>query len=294
MKINKAVIAAAGWSTRFLPTVKAYAKHLVPVLNKPQIQLVVEELVGAGITEIAIIHRADEKTIRQHFAHDQKLNDYLVKSNKKNLIASLENIRDKANLTFIPQNLDLPYGNGTPIIVAKDFIGSDPFFYCWGDDLTIEDEPGKFLRHMMDLYQKYNPDLVLATQEVPWEEVHKYGTLKYQPDSDIPNRVIDVPEKLPREQAPSNMINGARFIVTPKIIDILKQQGLDRGELWFTQAASYFAQNGLVISANYHDTGATWVTTGDPFNFLKANILYGLQDKDTKEKLTHFIQELKL
>ena len=175
--------------------------------------------------------------------------------------------------------------NRVPLILSRDYIGHDPFIYLWGDDLTIEDNPGHFLLEMIKLFEQQQPDLILATQEVPWEEVEKYGTMKYHPNPKLKNQVIDIPEKLPRAQAPSNMINGARFIVTPQIIDILDHLQLDRGELWFTQAASVLAKTGTVITANYHDYGAIWNTTGDPLNWLKANLTLALKNPTFSEPI---------
>jgi UTP--glucose-1-phosphate uridylyltransferase len=277
MPITKAVIAAGGWSTRFLPAVKVYAKQLVPLWDKPQIQLVVEELIGAGITDIAIVMRQGEETIKSYFAPNPEMEGYLASVGKSAILNSWRQVVSQAKFTYLYQTPQHPYGNGTPILVAQNFIGDDSFVYLWGDDLTIEQTPGNFLKGMLELHSKYHPDIVLSTVEVPWEEVYRYGTIKYHPHPTVPNQVIDIPEKLPQSEAPSNLINGARFLVTPKIIDILKQQQLDRGELWYTAAETTLAKTGIVITANYHDYQADWTTTGDPKNWLKANLRLALQ-----------------
>ena len=116
--------------------------------------------------------------------------------------------------------------------------------------------------------------------------------MKYHPSPVLPHQVIDIPEKLPRDQAPSNMINGARFIVTPKVIDILGQLELDRGELWFTQAASVLAKTGKVITANYRDYGATWITTGDPLNWLKANLMLAQKNPAFKDEISSLVKKI--
>lgn len=292
MKISKAVIPVAGWATRFMPTVKSYAKHLIPVLDKPQIQLVVEELLGAGITDICIVHRENETTIKDYFTPNPELDDYLKATGKESRLDSYRDMMSRiTKLTFIPQPKNMPYGNGVPIICAQDYIGSDPFVYLWGDDLTVEPEPGRFLQEMIRQYEQYQPDVILAVQEVPWEEVEKYGTMKYHPNPVIPNQVIDVPEKLPRSQAPSNIINGARFIVTPQIISVLKALELDRGELWFTQAASSLAKSGKVMTVNYHEFDADWMPTGDPLNWLKANLALALRHPQYREAILSFIKQ---
>ncbi len=272
MKITKAVIACGGWSTRFLPTVKTYAKQLVPILDKPQIHYVVEELIGAGITDIAIIQRQGEETLQKHFTPDPELNDYLEKTGKTESLAGLNNILSKVKFTFLPQTPNFPYGNGTPILVAKDFIGQDSFFYLWGDDMTIEDTPGNFLTYMVDVWQQTQAKAVISTFQVPWEEVDRYGTMRYKKDSTVPHQIEDIPEKLPRDQAPSNFINAARFIVPASIIPILENLEIDRGELWFVNAVSVLAKSDIVVTANYADANAQWSTTGDPQNWLKTNL----------------------
>lgn len=271
-KITKAVIACGGWSTRFLPTVKTYAKQLVPILDKPQIHYVVEELIGAGITDIAIVQRQGEETLQKHFTPDQELNEYLEKTGKTESLAGLNNILSKVKFTFLPQTPNFPYGNGTPILVAKDFIGQDSFFYLWGDDMTIEDKPGNFLLHMVDVWQQTQAKAVISTFQVPWEEVDRYGTMRYKKDSTVPYQIEDIPEKLPRDQAPSNFINAARFIVPASIIPILENLEIDRGELWFVNAVSVLAKSNIVVTANYADANAQWSTTGDPQNWLKTNL----------------------
>jgi len=145
-KITKALITAAGRGTRFLPAVKSYAKELVPILNKPQIQYLVEEAIAAGITEICIVHRPSDTSLKNYFTPDSELTDYLTKINKLDAIESLQKIWDSTKLIFIPQDPTLPYGNASPILAAKSFIGLNPFVFMFGDDLTVEKEIGRYLK----------------------------------------------------------------------------------------------------------------------------------------------------
>jgi UTP--glucose-1-phosphate uridylyltransferase len=291
-KITKAVIAAGGWSTRFLPSVKTYAKQLVPILDKPQIQWVIEELIGAGITEIAIVHREGEESLKKHFGKDPVLDEYLKETNKEKCLDSLNYILSNINnLQFFPQTKAFPYGNGSPILVAKEFIGSDPFIYLWGDDHTIEDVPGTFLKGAIDLFFKYNPAAVEGVQYVPDDQVYRYGTVKYVEDAKYPNRICALLEKLPFGQAPSNFIQGGRFVVSPKIIEVLSKTATARGELWFSDAINTLCQTDVVITHNYIDNNALWITTGDPLNWLKTNLLLSLKHPDFKENLSGFIKE---
>src|SRR5574343_238852 len=133
-KITKCVIAAAGRGTIFLPVVKSYPKELVPILSKPNIQYLIEEAIGTGITEIAIVHRLGENTLEKYFSPDADLEKYLSDNNKLEYLDSLKNIWSKAKLTFIEQDPNLPYGTGSPLLTAKPFIGNDNFIYMYGDD----------------------------------------------------------------------------------------------------------------------------------------------------------------
>lgn len=285
-KITKAVVPVAGWSTRFLPTVKAYAKHLVPILDKPQIQLVVEELVGAGINDICIVHRPDETTIKSYFEHHSKLEDYLETVNKTNLLSDLNQLIDQIKFTFIPQDPSLPYGNGTPLISAKEFIGSDSFVYAWGDDLTIEDKPGNFLSALIDTFSKYSPAVILATQEFPADFIDRLGSMRYVDDPVYPHRINGIFEKLKASEAFSLFGNCARFVVDPKIIAILEQKQLGLGnELWFTGAVNQLAQTDVVMTVDHREYDSEWVTTGDPQNWLEVNLRLALQRPDYTEKI---------
>jgi len=292
-KITKAVIPVAGWSTRFLPAVKSYAKHLVPVLNKPQIQLVMEELVGAGLTDFLVVHRDGENTIKDFFTRDIELDKYLESTGKSAYMDSYNSLMSKIkSIQFLPQTKNLPYGNGTPLLVAKDFIGNEPFVYLWGDDLTIEKNPGQFLTSAIDLFYKYQPSAVECATEVPWDQVPRYGVFEYAKNPKVPNQVAALIEKPEIKDAPSNIIQGGRFVVSPKIIPILQNTAIARGELWFSDAINYLAKNDLVITHNYTENNAKWTTTGDPLNWLKTNITLALSDPKLGPDIKQFLKSL--
>ena len=293
MKITKAVIATAGWSTRFLPAVKSYAKHLVPIWDKPQIQYVIEELVGAGITQICLVHRHGEKTLKQYFQYDQELEKYLKDTGKQSRLDSLHQIWQKVEkFKFIPQPRHLPYGNGSPNIAAKSFIGSDPFVYLWGDDLTIESKPGHFLSQMISTFIKYQPASVLAVQQVTPEEMTKLGSMIYADNPKYPNQIIGMVEKPPLGKQPSLMGQGGRFIVSPKYIKILQNQAISKGELWFTDASNTLAKTDIVLTEKYQDHQAFWTTTGDPLNWLKTNLLFVRQNPEIYPQIKEFFKNL--
>lgn len=291
--ITKAVIAAAGRGTRFLPAVKSYPKELVPILSKPNIQYLIEELIGAGITEIAIVHRTGEEAIKRYFSPDADLEAYLTQNNKLQYLDSLKTIASKLKrLEFIPQPLDLPYGNGSPIIAAKEFIGSDPFAYLFGDDLTVEAVPGAFLSQMIATFDQYQPAAVIAVKDVGPEEISRYGSAKYMDDPKYPHRISAMLEKLPASEAPSTFGQGGRFILSNKVVEILSNQKTGIGnELWLADANNTLAQTDVVLTQAF-EGDSDWMTTGDPLRWLKANIAVALLDPTMKDEITSFLKTL--
>jgi len=291
--ITKCVIAAAGRGTRFLPVVKSYPKELVPILSKPNIQYLIEEAIGAGITEIAIIIRHGETKIQQYFTPDSDLEKYLTENKKLEYLDSLKNIWQKAKLTFIEQPTNLPYGTGSPLLTAKEFVGSDPFIYMYGDDLTVEPIAGQFLSRMIATFDKYHPDEIIGVKDVGVIEIARYGSAQYQKESSIPNQISAMLEKLPANEAPSTMAQGGRFLVTPKVFPILETQGLSRdGELWFTDASNTLAKQGIVLTQAF-ENGEDWLTTGDPLRWLEANITLALKNPEYHDILKTFLTKLK-
>ena len=293
MTITKAVIAAAGRGTRFLPVVKSYPKELVPILNKPNIQYLLEEAVGAGITDIAVIIRHGENRLQSYFQPDPELESYLKSTDKLSYLDSLNKLLSQAKITFIEQPLSLPYGTGSPLLTAQDFVGSDPFIYMYGDDLTVEPVPGQFLTKMMTIFDQYHPDEIIAVKDVGVAEIARYGSAQYVEDPNYPHRISAMLEKLPADQAPSTFAQGGRFLVTSKIFPILKNQGLSRdGELWFSDASNTLAQSGIVLTQAF-DGSEDWLTTGDPLRWLEANITLALNDPKYHDDLIKFIKNIK-
>ncbi|MFZ2152982.1 MAG: sugar phosphate nucleotidyltransferase [Microgenomates group bacterium] len=273
MKVRKAVIAAAGRGTRFLPTVKAYPKELISILNKPQIQYLVEEIIGAGIKDICIVHLHGNPSIKRYFTPNADLEEYLKINHKENLLDSLRYIWQNCTLKFIPQPRHLPYGNSSPILAAKNFIGVDPFVYLFGDDLTIEKYVGHFLSELIHDFEKNNLDGAFAIQPVPHDQINRYGCIQFKVNSKIKNQLEKIIEKPSLDEAPSDMANCGRAVVSAKIIPILAKKQLGKGnELWFVDALNQLAAAGTVVAHNHLDYDAPWYTTGDAQNWLRANL----------------------
>jgi len=287
MSITKAVITAAGRGTRFLPVVKAYVKELIAILDKPNIQYLVEELIGAGITDIAIVKRPSSTELEKYFTPDPELEKYLSENNKIEMIDSLKFIHSKAKISFIDQPPQLPYGNGSPILAASDFIGSDPFVYAFGDDLSIESVPGTFLSQMIATFEKYQPSSVIAVENVPPSEINRYASMKYLDDPQYPNRISGMFEKLPAAQAPSLFGQGGRFVLSNIYVETIRHTAVSKGELWLTDASNFLAKNGIVLTQTLPH--GVWMTTGDPLRWLKANIVLGLKHPTIGPELKKFL-----
>jgi UTP--glucose-1-phosphate uridylyltransferase len=293
-KVTKAVIAAAGRGTRFLPTVKAYAKELVPIINKPNIQYLIEEAIAAGITDLCIVHREGETTIKNYFTPDDDLQKYLESVNKTEYLDSLKNIWTKLkSLEFVTQGTNLPYGNASPLLAAKSFIGDDSFVYMFGDDLTVEKDTGRYLRKMISTFDRYSPAVVASVKDVGPIEIVRYGSAKYLEDPKYPNRISGMYEKLPANEAPSFFAQGGRFVVDgTKLWPVLTSQSTGKGnELWFADAVNTLAAKDVVLT-EATDKESDWMTTGDPLRWLKANIAVTLNDENMAQDLKDFIKNI--
>ena len=269
MKIKKAVIAAAGRGTRFLPVTKAYPKELLPVYDRPQIQILVEECVGAGATEIAIVASGRDTCIEDYFKKDVDLEKYLKEKNKEGFLSGLNSLLNKIDrLRFISQPENLTYGTGAPLLSATDFIGNDPFFYLYGDDLVLEETTGNYLKKLGDVFFERKVAAVVGVSKVPWKEVKNFGTIKFRDKRTL--EMESILEKMEKENAPSNFVMFGRFACEPEVLPVLKTQKTKKGvELMFTETLTEVAKEKPVIALPI--TNEKWLTTGDPEHWFIAN-----------------------
>lgn len=296
MKITKAVITSAGLGSRFLPAVKAYQKEMIPILEKPQLQYLIEEAIESGIQQIGITTFEGFNTVENYFTQsDDKFWRRLKSVGKEHLMEDWRKMVSSVEIRFFQQTLSHNYGNGTPILLAKEFVGDSPFYAMWGDDIMIKtDKNAKPMLEQLEFYyDKYNPVGVLSTMEAPLEIALKCGCFKFDQNSDIPNKVESMIEKPPVELMPSRFINASRFILTPLVIQELEKniQGKDN-EIWLTDAENRLMQQGALFIAPTWE-GYEWCQVGDPVGWLKANILIAKNDERYKEKLDLILQDLK-
>lgn len=285
MKIKKAIVAVAGSGTRFLPVTKAMPKEMLPIVDKPIIQLVVEELVEAGIEDIILVTKWDKKSLEDHFDHNWALADELKKAGKLELWNEVKKISELANFIYVRQKG--PYGNGTPILSAASLVHGEPFVFAWGDDLVKAKVP--FTKQMLDDYQK-NERLMIGVQEIPRNDVVRYGIVKLK---DGTMEIEDIIEKPTVAEAPSCLADFGRMILNQDIIEILRHTALGKGnELYLVDAIKTYVKKGGVFMAKPIQDGR-WLTTGDPLNYLKTVLCYAFERPELGRELEDFIEQFK-
>ena len=290
-KIRKAVIPAAGLGTRFLPATKAQPKEMLPIVDKPMIQYIVEEAIAAGIESILIITGRGKRTIEDHFDKSYELEAELLRQGKQELLSLVEDISNLVNVHYIRQKE--PRGLGHAIGCARDFIGNEPFAVLLGDDMIVSEQPA--IGQLMDVYEKQQKT-VLGVQRVNFSQVDKYGIIS-PADQDKQSRlheVSDLVEKPKIEEAPSNIAILGRYVITPQIFDILeKQQPGKNGEIQLTDALrTLMSIEGMYA---YEFEGMRY-DVGDKLGYLKATVDLALcRDElkdDFKEYLINLVREM--
>jgi UTP--glucose-1-phosphate uridylyltransferase len=283
-KVRKAVIAVAGSGTRFLPATKSQPKEMLPIVDKPIVQYVVEELVASGITDIILVTKWDKKALEDHFDRSFELEHTLEKAGKNELLEMVRSISEMANFVYVRQKG--PYGNGTPILSAANWIRNEPFVFAWGDDLVLSEKP--FTKQLIENYELHASP-VIGVQCVPKDHVSRYGIVELHPGTRQMKRVIEKPKT---NEAPSQLAQFGRMILTPEIVSILESTPLGKGnELWVTDAISdYVSRGGKFYVEEVKD--GQWLTTGDPLNFLKATVEYTLKRKDIGSDFRAYLQTL--
>ncbi|MDQ1502451.1 MAG: UTP--glucose-phosphate uridylyltransferase [Actinomycetota bacterium] len=284
-KVRKAVIPAAGLGTRFLPATKSQPKEMVPVIDKPTIQYVVEEAVGAGITDILVITGRGKRAIEDHFDRNFELEFYLEEGKKNEELEQVQAISEMADIHYIRQRD--PLGLGHAVSVARQHVGSEPFAVLLGDDIMVDDS--KLLRSMLDCYERYGRSVV-AVLEVAREDIKNYGCVSPEAMEEDLVRIRSIVEKPKPEDAPSNLAVIGRYVFTPEIFD-----ALDRitpgagGELQLTDAISLLLETQTVFGYTF-ETGRYDI--GKKIDFLRATVELALDRPDLGEEFRAFLADL--
>ncbi|EWG11469.1 UTP--glucose-1-phosphate uridylyltransferase GalU [Cytobacillus firmus] len=283
--IKKAVIPAAGLGTRFLPATKAQPKEMLPIVDKPTIQYIIEEAVESGIEDIIIVTGRSKRAIEDHFDKSVELEMLLERTGKHEMLEVVENISNLVDIHYVRQKE--PLGLGHAVLCAKKFIGNEPFAVLLGDDIVDSEVPA--LKQMIDQYTKVQSS-ILGCNEVPRSEVYKYGIVNYSENTGDLFKVQSLVEKPAVEEAPSTQAIVGRYILTPAIFDMLEDVQPDKkGEIQLTDAIDSLLDKesiySYIIQGNRYDVG-------DKFGFLQASIDFALKRPDLKDKLSAYLKEL--
>lgn len=280
MKIRKLIIPVAGFGTRFLPVTKALPKEMMPILDKPVVQYIVEEAVTSGIEDIILVTGQNKRAVEDHFDYHPELESWLIKNKKREQLEQIRKIAQLANFIYIRQKG--PYGNGTPILNARHLIGDEPFAVAWGDDLFISRVPR--LRQMMEVYKKYQ-DPVLSAVEVSAAETKKYGMIE---GVEVEKGIVQI-QRLKEKPGPgktrSRLASIGSYILTADIFKELERTPLRDNELYLPDAIDRLLKHRViyakVIAGEYYDIGSK-------FGWLEANLSLAMRDKGLKKRLKQY------
>lgn len=286
-KVRKAVIPVAGYGTRFLPFTKAVPKPMLPILNKPALQVISEEVVNSGITDILFIVGYKKEILESHFDAAPELEKMLKEKGKDDFLKEVVYPEHMANFTYVVQ--DVQNGTASAVQLAKDFVGNEPFAVLFGDDVMFN-EKRPVIGQLADVYEKYGKT-VLGCKRVSMDVISKYAAVEFDKvlEDDVYN-MVKVTEKPKREEAKSDLAPLGRYVCSPKIFDIIEnlKPGAN-GEYQFTDALDIIARSEGALAYVFDGTR---YDMGDRFGYLKANIEYGLRDEELKGKLREYLKEL--
>jgi len=285
-KVRKAVIPAAGLGTRFLPATKAQAKEMLPVLDKPAIQYVVEEAVRCGLTDILIVTGRGKRSIEDHFDRSLELEHFLESKGKFDELKQVREISEMATIHYIRQRDAL--GLGHAVSVAEDHVGQEPFAVLLGDDIIAEQTP--LLSEMLRIHERYGRS-VLAAMQVARDDISLYGCIEPEyVEEDRLARVLSIVEKPSPDEAPSNLAAIGRYVLTPEIFDALRnlEPGVG-GEIQLTDAINILAQEQAVYAYVFEDGR---FDVGNKLDYLKATIELAIDRDDVGPELREWLADL--
>lgn len=287
-KVRKAVIPAAGFGTRFLPATKAMPKEMLPIVDKPIVQYVVEQAVGAGIEEVIIVTGWHKRAIEDHFDKHFELEARLEKDGKTELLEQVKKISELANFVYVRQKEAL--GNGHAILVAREVVGDEPFLVMWGDEFFQAEPPAP--AQLIAVYEKYNCS-VIAGVRVPKEDVVKYGIAEVSSVEGNVFKINRIVEKPKPEEAPSDLATHGSYLFTPDIFEILEKLKPTRdGEIWIADAINQLIAKRDVYACELKNS--KYYDTGSKVGYLKAVVDFALEHEDTNGEFKKYLKSLDL
>lgn len=287
-KIKKAVIPAAGFGTRFLPATKAIPKEMLPIVDTPTLQYVVEEAVKSGITDILIILGKNKKCIEDHFDISVELEQLLIRTKKDEYLKQVREISNMAHIYYVRQKE--MNGSGMAVLEAEAFVGNEPFAVLYGDDIIYNPQK-PCLKQLIDAYDTTGK-IILGCQNVPEDEASKYGIIKPGATKGKYTEVIKLVEKPDRDKLPSTLASIGRYILTPDIFEILRNTpAMPNGEVCLTDAIQTIADS---TGAYAYTFDGRRYDVGDKLGYIQATVEYGLRDDKLKDGLIKYLKGLNL
>ncbi|MCR5302649.1 MAG: UTP--glucose-1-phosphate uridylyltransferase GalU [Lachnospiraceae bacterium] len=285
MKVRKAIIPAAGLGTRFLPATKAQPKEMLPIVDKPTIQYIIEEAIASGIEDIIIVTGRSKRSIEDHFDKSVELELELEKNGKEDMLKMIRDISEMANIHTIRQKE--PRGLGHAVYTARHFIGNEPFAVLLGDDVVVSKKP--CLLQLIDVYDEYRTS-VLGVQKVPHEVVNKYGIVDCTAVDNRVYRVRDLVEKPPVDEAPSDIAILGRYVLTPEIFGYLETQDAGSGgEIQLTDSLRRLAGDQAMYC---YDFKGHRYDVGTKIGFLQANVEFALRNPEMADGMRDYLSRL--
>ena len=290
-KITKVVIPAAGFGTRFLPQTKAMPKEMLPVVDKPVIQNVVEEAIDSKVENIIIITGSNKRAIEDHFdAPSEDLVKNLLNGKKEHLLKEIQRISNMANFIYIRQKG--PYGNGTPVLTAEPAIEDEPFAVLWGDEFIYSKPPR--LAQMIKVYEKFGGIVISGVKIENKEDLKRYGIADLTHMENNIYKINKIVEKPEIDKAPSNIATHGGYILPPEIFSALKKIHPGRGgEIWLVDAINLLKKEGVPVYTVVIENGK-YYDTGDKFEYLKTVIEFALEHEEINGEFKTFIKSLKI
>ncbi|NTU47309.1 UTP--glucose-1-phosphate uridylyltransferase [Candidatus Roizmanbacteria bacterium] len=290
-KITKVVIPAAGFGTRFLPQTKALPKEMLPVVDKPVIQYVVEEAVNSGIENIVIITGANKRAIEDHFDNpNEDLIKNLIQGNKLELLEQVKKISEMARFIYLRQKG--PYGNGTPVLTAEPVIDNEPFAVLWGDEFIYSTPPR--LAQMKAVYEKFGGIVISGVRIEKKEDLKRYGIADLEPVEDRVFKIKAIVEKPDPDNAPSNLMTGGGYIFPPEIFSALKRiQPGKGGEIWLVDAINLLKEEGVPVYA-VEIENAKYYDTGDKLAYMKTVVDFALRHPSINGEFREYLNTVLL
>ncbi|HJY98782.1 MAG TPA: UTP--glucose-1-phosphate uridylyltransferase [Patescibacteria group bacterium] len=290
-KITKVVIPAAGFGTRFLPQTKAMPKEMLPIVDKPVIQYVVEEAIQSGIKDVVIVTGASKRAIEDHFdLPNADLANNLKAGGKEDLLDEITKIAEMANFIYVRQKG--AYGNGTPVLTAEPIIGNESFAVMWGDEFISSNPPR--LAQMIKVWEKYGGVVISGVRIESKDKLSRYGIADLEPVEDKVFKIKKIVEKPVPEEAPSNLATHGAYILPPEIFPALKNQKPGKGgEIWLVEAINTLRDQGIPVYACEIENGK-YYDTGNKIEYIKTVIEFALNHPDINGEFKEYLKSLKV